>query len=127
MHDLGAFWFLNKPAPAAVVKLSRDIGEDGWLFHRDAVCVFSLASIVAPSTASLVIAGESGAGKDLLARVIHQLSPRGMGPFVAMNCAALPETLMESELFGHEKGAFTGAVQRRAGCFELAQRRHAVS
>src|SRR5207247_1056756 len=62
----------------------------------------------------------SGTGKELVARTIHQLSKRKEGPFIAINCSAIPETLMESEIFGHEKGAFTGALERRLGCFELA-------
>ncbi len=82
--------------------------------------VYRLIELVAPSTASVLITGESGTGKELVARTIHQLSPRKDGPFIAINCSAIPETLMESEIFGHERGAFTGAFERRQGCFELA-------
>jgi DNA-binding NtrC family response regulator len=143
-QDLGAFWFLEKPIQPSALKvllervatqsrmaeeaerLQRQLLYQGVLVDLVGTCsamqqVFSLIRQVAPSKAAVLVTGESGTGKELVARAIHHLSPRRDGPFVAINCAALPETLMESELFGHEKGAFTGAVERRAGCFELAQ------
>jgi transcriptional regulator with PAS, ATPase and Fis domain len=84
--------------------------------------IYAVIEQAAPTSASVLITGESGTGKELVAQTIHQLSPRTTYPFVAINCAAIPETLLESEIFGHEKGAFTGAADRRAGCFELADR-----
>src|SRR5277367_4445062 len=144
MHDLGAFWFLEKPIQPSALKvlleraatqsrlteeterLQRQLSYQGVLVDLVGACapmqqVYSMIRQVAPSKAAVLVTGESGTGKELVARAVHHLSPRRGGPFVAINCAALPETLMESELFGHEKGAFTGAVERRAGCFELAQ------
>jgi DNA-binding NtrC family response regulator len=84
--------------------------------------IYQVLEQAAPTPASILIIGESGTGKELVAQTIHELSPRAQGPFVAINCAAIPDTLLESEIFGHEKGAFTGASERRAGCFELADR-----
>ena len=91
------------------------IGESGPMLD-----VISLVRRAAPSEATVLIRGESGTGKELIAKAIHFASPRASGPLVKVNCAALPETLLESELFGHEKGAFTGAVTSRQGRFELA-------
>src|SRR5512147_889930 len=82
--------------------------------------VFDLARTAARSNSTILVLGESGTGKELLARAVHAESPRSQGPFVTMSCAALTETLLESELFGHEKGAFTGAAVRRKGKFEMA-------
>src|SRR5437588_1948330 len=100
----------------------RDRGAFGELIGNSETMqkVYLLIEQVASSSASVLITGESGTGKELVARSIHTLSPRRNGPFLAINCSAIPDTLMESELFGHEKGAFTGAVSRRHGCFELA-------
>jgi DNA-binding NtrC family response regulator len=84
--------------------------------------VYRVIEQSAPTGASVLISGESGTGKELVAQTIHELSPRATFPFVAINCSAIPETLLESEIFGHEKGAFTGATDRRTGVFELAHR-----
>lgn len=84
--------------------------------------IYRVIEQAAPTGASVLIAGESGTGKELVAQTVHELSPRQQQPFVAINCAAIPETLLESEIFGHEKGAFTGASERRMGCFEMADR-----
>src|SRR5207302_6711723 len=83
--------------------------------------VLALAAKVAPTDSSVLIAGETGTGKELIARAIHKRSKRGERSFVGVNCAAIPSSLIMSELFGHEKGAFTGALQRRPGRFELAE------
>jgi DNA-binding NtrC family response regulator len=101
----------------------RDKGVFGQLVGSSPMMqeIFRLIEMVAPSTASVLITGESGTGKEMVARTIHDMSPRRNKPFVAINCSAIPETLIESEIFGHEKGAFTGAMERRAGCFELAE------
>jgi len=101
----------------------RDTGSLGSLVGSSKKMqeIFRLIEMVAPSTASVLITGASGTGKEMVARTIHDLSTRRTKPFVPINCAAIPETLIESEIFGHEKGAFTGALERRTGCFELAE------
>jgi DNA-binding NtrC family response regulator len=143
VRELGAFWYLEKPSQPRILqtilqravaqsklarhsqRLERQLstrGELGGLTaHSDAMRrVFTLLEQAAPTRATILIGGETGTGKEVASRAIHDLSTRRAGPFLAMNCAALPDTLIESELFGHEKGAFTGAAERRAGYFELA-------
>src|SRR5579872_1869756 len=143
IRDLDAYWFLEKPVKLTALysllkraiqhnrllretaALKRDLalrGALGRLTGRSEAMqkVFSLIHQAAPSSVSILLIGESGTGKELAAREIHNLSLRSDRPFVAVNCAALPETLIESELFGYEKGAFTGASERRPGCFEQA-------
>jgi DNA-binding NtrC family response regulator len=106
-----------------VRRQSRDAGMLGPLVGSSPQmkAIFQMIERVAPSNVSVLVTGESGTGKELVARALHDLSSRRLKPFVAVNCAAIPETLIESEIFGHERGAFTGAVERRAGCFELAE------
>ncbi|MFB3815531.1 MAG: sigma-54-dependent transcriptional regulator [Terriglobales bacterium] len=141
---LGAYDFLEKPVNPTRLRamlqnaarqrgtevekevLKRELRDKGVLgplvgSSQQMQEIFRLVEMVAPSTASVLITGESGTGKELVARTIHELSVRKNKPFVAINCAAIPETLIESEIFGHEKGAFTGALERRVGCFELAE------
>jgi DNA-binding NtrC family response regulator len=144
VHEMGAYWFLEKPIQPGTLEalirkagthaklraekqnLERQLSYKGSLGELVGTSprmqeIFALLQQAGPSKACVLITGESGTGKELVARTVHALSPRRQGPFVAINCAALPETLIESELFGHEKGSFTGASERRAGCFEVAQ------
>src|SRR5438309_1571966 len=113
----------TKAENEAMRRKLRDAGSLGSLVGASKKMqeIFRLIEMVAPSTASVLITGASGTGKELVARTVHDLSPRKDRPFVAINCAAIPETLIESEIFGHEKGSFTGAMERRTGCFELAE------
>ncbi|HEX8150298.1 MAG TPA: sigma-54 dependent transcriptional regulator [Pyrinomonadaceae bacterium] len=143
IQDEGAFHYLEKPIDFAKLRLVveradeyaearrenlalrlqlRDRGAFGELVGASEPMrqIYALIEQVAPSSASVLLTGDSGTGKELCARTIHNLSPRKNNAFVAINCSAIPETLMESELFGHERGAFTGAAARRLGCFELA-------
>ncbi len=140
---LGAFDYLVKPFdPEELSLMMQKIVSQQALVHENRVLrralkkefkfhdlvskspamhkVFELAQVAAKSNSTILVLGESGSGKEVLARAIHFESPRSAGPFVAISCAALTETLLESELFGHEKGAFTGAVARRKGKFEAA-------
>jgi DNA-binding NtrC family response regulator len=139
----GAFDYLIKPVDAtrlqvlleksiAQESLSREVdflrhqlrqkGSFGQLVgqSKEMQEVYRWIELAATTTAPVLVYGESGTGKELVARTMHDLSNRRHYPFVAINCAAIPETLIESELFGHERGAFTGATERRLGCFELA-------
>ncbi len=121
----GAKEYIPLPPDAELIAaVIRAISDDSYpLIFRDQsmVKVIALVNQVAPSEASILITGESGTGKEVMAHYIHKKSHRADKPFVAINCAAIPENLLESELFGHEKGAFTGAVARRVGKFEEAE------
>src|ERR1700704_104785 len=141
--EAGAFLYIEKPLKAAVLRslldramgrvrdrrqveaLTRQLRDTGRLGDliggsKTMQDVMRILEQVSPSSASVLITGETGSGKEILARTIHRLSPRAERPFIAINCSAIPESLMESEIFGHERGAFTGAAERRIGCFELA-------
>ncbi len=140
---MGAYDFLTKPIDSQHLRLlldraaeRRESRRQMSLMRRDLAHtgrfgrmlgksepmmeLYQVLEQVAPSSASILITGESGTGKELVARTIHQCSPRAAQPFMAINCAAVHENLLESELFGHEKGSFTGAIATRQGCFELA-------
>ena len=139
----GAFDYLTKPVDTGqlrqvleralertaafeeVARYRRQLAESGRFgsivgMSASMKKLYALMSQVAPSRASVLVVGESGTGKEMVARTLHDLSPHKDGEFVAVNCAAIPETLLESEIFGHERGSFTGAESRRRGLFELA-------
>jgi DNA-binding NtrC family response regulator len=143
--EAGAFWYIEKPLKAPILRALlerasrqtrdqrslvtltrelRDAGKLGRLVGESPSmrAVMHQVELAAPSKAFVLITGETGTGKEMVARTLHELSPRASCPFVAVNCSAIPESLMESEIFGHERGAFTGAAERRLGCFELADR-----
>jgi DNA-binding NtrC family response regulator len=99
----------------SLTRYGEMLGQSEEMLH-----IYNIIEAVAPSSASVLIAGESGTGKELVARAIHNKSPRKKGPFVALNCGAFPREILENELFGHEKGAFTGAINEKPGSFEQA-------
>ena len=118
-HDLG----LKRESRGLDQQLERGAGFGEFVgTSRPMHEVYDLIATIGASDAAVLVTGESGTGKELAARTIHNLGGRARGPFVAINAAAIPENLMESEIFGHERGAFTGAAGVRAGCFELAHR-----
>ena len=139
----GAYWFLQKPVDLRQLEIVLERGLKARTNEKEMVALktrldkkFSLGEVigssealqkaieqvrtVAPSNATILLLGETGTGKELFAQMVHQASPRSRGPFTAVHCAAIPANLLESELFGHEKGAFTGANDRRVGRFESA-------
>jgi len=141
---LGAYDYIAKPFKIDEIKIlvrnaleKSNLKRENTILkqtvqHRDSFCgiignspkmreIFDLIQKVAPSSSSVMILGESGTGKELVAKAIHDNSPRRLKPFVAVNCGAIPESLIESELFGHKKGSFTGAVADRAGLFEQGE------
>lgn len=139
----GAYDYLTKPLDVARLRIMVEKALERGETHREMVLlrkrlkglwglgklvgkskpmqeIYSLIELAAPTPARVLILGESGTGKELVAQSLHELSDRNKGPFIPVNCSAIPETLLESEIFGHEKGAFTGALDRKPGCFELA-------